>query len=180
MQNAERAIQQVGSTAQLQFYDWEPNVLDPNGPDVPFAGSKSLYDATEFAQKQKPKAEKTDVPPGSDLTPEQADKQNDSSATDRYYLFGPDRYPIGPDGKPLIEGDYDPSTSCKSLLADYEPQSGPPHEVREGHAVPARSSRRSAPAARPPAPRSSRCRAASWSSRARPRRTSPRACTASS
>jgi SecD/SecF fusion protein len=130
--NAARAIQQVGSTAQLQFYDWEPNVLDPNGPDVPFAGSKSLYDATEFAQKQKPKAEKTDVPSGSDLTPEQADKQNDSSATDRYYLFGPDRYPIGPDGKPLVEGDYDPSSSCKSLLADYEPAGGPPKKYAKG------------------------------------------------
>ena len=140
----------MGSTAQLQFYDWEPNVLDPNGPDVPFAGSKSLYDATEFAQKQKPKAEKTDVPPGSDLTPEQADKQNDSSATDRYYLFGPDRYPIGPDGKPLVEGDYDPSPSCKSLLADYEPAGGPPQEVREGHPVPpgARGARVRRPARR--------------------------------
>ena len=29
VKNAERAIQQVGSTAQLQFYDWEPNVLGP-------------------------------------------------------------------------------------------------------------------------------------------------------
>src|ERR671926_257844 len=72
--NAERAIQQVGSTAQLQFYDWEPNVLG-RGPDVPYAGSKALYDAAEFAAKQKPKAEKTDVPPGSNLTPEQADRQ---------------------------------------------------------------------------------------------------------
>src|SRR3954466_11667962 len=25
--NAQRAIQQVGTTAQLQFYDWEPNVI---------------------------------------------------------------------------------------------------------------------------------------------------------
>src|SRR4029079_12106477 len=105
VQNSERAIQQVGSTAQLQFYDWEPNVLG-RGPDVPYAGSKALYDATEVAQKQKPKAEKSDVPPGSDLTPAEADKQNDSSATDRYYLFGPDRYPVGPDGQPSCEGDY--------------------------------------------------------------------------
>src|SRR4051794_32385014 len=131
VQNAERAIQQVGSTAQLQFYDWEPNVLG-RGPDVPFAGSKALYDATEFAQKQKPKAEKSDVPPGSDLTPEQADKQNDSSASDRYYLFGPDRFAIGPDGKPLVEGDYDPSSSCKSLLSDYEPAGGAPQKYAKG------------------------------------------------
>src|SRR5215211_2380024 len=123
--NAERAIQQVGSTAQLQFYDWEPNVLG-RGPDVPYAGSKALYDAAEFASKQKPKAEQTDVPPGSDLTPAEADKQNDSSATPRYYLFGSDRYPIGNDQKPLREGEYEPSSSCKSLLSDYEPAGGEP------------------------------------------------------
>jgi SecD/SecF fusion protein len=127
VQNAERAIQQVGSTAQLQFYDWEPNVLG-RGPDVPYAGSKALFDAAAFASKQKPKAEKTDVPPGSKLTPEQADKQNDSSATARYYLFGPDRYPIGNDKKPLRVGEYEPSANCKSLLADYEPSGGTPHE----------------------------------------------------
>jgi len=125
VQNSERAIQQVGSTAQLQFYDWEPNVLG-RGPDVPYAGSKALYDAAEFASKQKPKAEQTDVPPGSDLTPAEADKQNDSSATPRYYLFGPDHYPIGNDQKPVREGEYEPSSSCKSLLSDYEPAGGAP------------------------------------------------------
>ena len=94
VQNAERAIQQVGSTAQLQFYDWEPNVLG-RGPDVPFAGSKALYDAAEFASKQKPKAEQTDVPEGSNDAGEgrQAERQ---LSDPRYYLFGPDRYPIGP------------------------------------------------------------------------------------
>src|SRR5215211_8426866 len=127
VKNAERAIQQVGSTAQLQFYDWEPNVLG-RGPNVPFAGSKALYDAAEFAAKQKPKAEKTDVPPGSDISPEKADSQNDSSTTPRYYLFGPDRYPVGNDGKPLREGDYESSTSCKSLLSDYVPAGGTPNK----------------------------------------------------
>ena len=69
VQNAQRAIDQVGSTAQLQFYDWEPNVLGDRGPDVPYAGSKALYDAVEVATKQEPKAEQADVPPGSDLSP---------------------------------------------------------------------------------------------------------------
>jgi SecD/SecF fusion protein len=31
VQNAQRAIDQVGTTAQLQFYDWEPNVLGDRG-----------------------------------------------------------------------------------------------------------------------------------------------------
>ncbi len=56
VQNAERAIQQVGTTAQLQFYDWEPNVLG-RGADSPYAGSKALFAAAEAASKEKPKAE---------------------------------------------------------------------------------------------------------------------------
>src|SRR5215217_4042845 len=131
VQNAERAIQQVGSTAQLQFYDWEPNVLG-RGPDVPFAGSKALYDAVDFAAKKQPKAEQTDVPPDSNLTPEQADKQNDSSASARYYLFGPDHYPIGNNQEPLREGEYEPSASCKSLLSDYEPAGGAAPKYAKG------------------------------------------------
>jgi SecD/SecF fusion protein len=127
VQNAERAIQQVGTTAQLQFYDWEANVLGSRGPDNPFAGTKALYDATEFASTQQGKAERSDVPEGSDETPEQADKDN-NTAGDRYYLFGPDRLPIGPDKEPVRTGDYEPSGSCRELLSDYEPDSGPAPE----------------------------------------------------
>jgi SecD/SecF fusion protein len=131
VQNARRAKEQVGSTAQLQFYDWEPNVLGPRGPDAPFAGSKALYEAVKLASTQKGKAEKTDVPPGSNISPEKADKQNDT-AKDRYYLFGPDRLPIGPDKKPLRTGDYTPSGSCKEVLSDYEPKPGPAPKFAKG------------------------------------------------
>jgi SecD/SecF fusion protein len=33
--NAARAEQEVGKTAQLQFYDWEPNVIGPEGQPAP-------------------------------------------------------------------------------------------------------------------------------------------------
>ena len=33
--NARRAEEQVGKTAQLYFYDWEPNVIGPNGKPAP-------------------------------------------------------------------------------------------------------------------------------------------------
>ena len=33
--NAERAEQEVGKTAQLFFYDWEPNVIGPDGKPAP-------------------------------------------------------------------------------------------------------------------------------------------------
>ncbi|WDT92845.1 protein translocase subunit SecD [Thermoleophilum album] len=125
VQNAERAIQQVGTTAQLQFYDWEANVLGGRGPDQPYAGSRALWEAVRVASRQKPRAEPTDVPPegvspavrrrfGGDRRKilEYYDRRNDS-ANARYYLFGPDRR--------LIQG---PDTSCNELLSDYEPRPG--------------------------------------------------------
>ncbi len=39
VQNAERAQNEVGKTAQLQFYDWEPNVIGPTGEPAPTEGS---------------------------------------------------------------------------------------------------------------------------------------------
>lgn len=131
VQNAERAIEQVGTTAQLQFYDWEPNVLGPRGPDRPYVGSAALYDATTLASKEKPKAEASDVPSGSKESEKKADVQNDSAKA-RYYLFGPDKRPIGPDGKPLIKGDYQPSGSCEEVLSDYEPGSPPAKTYAKG------------------------------------------------
>src|SRR5215208_3543766 len=127
VQNAQRAIDQVGSTAQLQFYDWEPNVLGDRGPDAPYAGSKALFEAVDVASEQKPKAEKDDVPPGSDESPQGADRTN-ASTRDQYYLIGPDRLPIGPDKEPLREGDYDPSGNCKDLLSDFDASDGPPNK----------------------------------------------------
>jgi SecD/SecF fusion protein len=57
VQNADRAIERVGDTAQLFFYDWEPNVIaNPNVP--PDRASESpfprLYDAVEFASQGQP------------------------------------------------------------------------------------------------------------------------------
>src|SRR6476620_5149068 len=47
VKNAERAEKQVGTTAQLQFYDWEPNII---GPD-----SKELGDnATDYSAANNP------------------------------------------------------------------------------------------------------------------------------
>src|SRR5918912_4513255 len=60
--DAQRAANQVGSTAQLFFYDWEANILDENcqtNPDTnanteqPVAG---LYTAVKQASKCKPRS----------------------------------------------------------------------------------------------------------------------------
>ena len=53
--NANRAIEQVGTTAQLFFYDWEPNVIaKPGAQDPAEQGFPRLFDAVEFASKQPP------------------------------------------------------------------------------------------------------------------------------
>ena len=92
--NAQRAIDQVGTTAQLYFYDWEPNVIkapgrsggEPgSGPETPF---DDLYDAATVASKQPSSCEQCTIGP-------------------RFYLFG-----RGDDHR-LIAG---PETSKRDLF----------------------------------------------------------------
>ena len=52
----DRAVDVIGTTAQLQFYDWEPNVIpaDPNDPQATEQGFPRLIDAVRLASEQKP------------------------------------------------------------------------------------------------------------------------------
>jgi SecD/SecF fusion protein len=51
--NADRAIAQVGTTAQLYFYDWEPNVIAKKGVNNPTESPfPRLFDAVQFASEQ--------------------------------------------------------------------------------------------------------------------------------
>jgi SecD/SecF fusion protein len=68
--NAQRAADQVGTTAQMYFYDWEPNVLDPdcktnpeevNGGQQPISG---LYNAVKQAAKCPPEIDKNNTTTG--------------------------------------------------------------------------------------------------------------------
>jgi SecD/SecF fusion protein len=55
--NAAHASQEVGQTAQLQLYDWEPNVIpNPAKTNVPRSESSfsRLYDAVKLASQQQP------------------------------------------------------------------------------------------------------------------------------
>ena len=129
--NADRAIAQVGTTAQLQFYDWEPNIYG-QGPDAPYAGRTSLFDAVEIATRAKPTAEANDLPAeGVDDEIEQRfegdrkglrryyEKRNDTHEG-RYYLFGPDKL--------LIAG---PDSNCEELLSDFESVEGPKRKPKQ-------------------------------------------------
>jgi SecD/SecF fusion protein len=56
VQDADRAIAQIGTTAQLYLYDFEPNVIpeDPNDEASVERGYNRLIDAVEAASKQEP------------------------------------------------------------------------------------------------------------------------------
>ena len=138
VKNAARAEAQVGTTAQLQFYDWEPNVIGPDGKELGEKAldyspaenpSPGLLDAVKRAAKAKPLAEANDVPAaGPDdkelraagVNPSDTkavrqfyDKKNDTSGT-KYYLFDHlDKLLAGPE------------TSCKDLLSEYTDKAPP-------------------------------------------------------
>jgi SecD/SecF fusion protein len=77
VKNLADAIQQVGTVAQLAFYDWEPDVIGPDGkpaPDDPTVtggssagqvGSISLYEALQRAVKRPAKVEPNNSREGS-------------------------------------------------------------------------------------------------------------------
>jgi SecD/SecF fusion protein len=66
VQNAQQAIDQIGTTAQLYFYDLEANIVPPDRPGVPKDPANSanpnpsvytfpnLHEAVKFASKRKP------------------------------------------------------------------------------------------------------------------------------
>src|SRR3954452_9632096 len=61
VKDAQRAADQVGTTAQLYFYDWEKNVLDPDGgqpnPDEPNGApnpTNCLFNTAKAEAKCKP------------------------------------------------------------------------------------------------------------------------------
>ncbi|HLB21896.1 MAG TPA: protein translocase subunit SecD [Solirubrobacteraceae bacterium] len=82
--NAERAEQEVGKTAQLFFYDWEPNVIGTDGKPAPTertvtggpnAGASQFglpeYQAVQRAVKRAPELRKTDTTWSKGCTPAQ-------------------------------------------------------------------------------------------------------------
>ena len=113
--NAERAVQQVGQVAQLFFYDWEPNVLGPGCKPAPnssevtggaaagTAGALSQYDAVRRAAQ----------------CPEQNDGNN-TTDRDTYYL-------VNTKTERVVAG---PEDSEADLFADRDQkEAGPDEEV---------------------------------------------------
>ena len=102
--NAANASKQVGETAQMYFYDWEPNVIpNPAKTNVPNGESSfsRLYDAVQIASKQTPEC-----------------FQNKCTTTGpKYYLFNSQTHA-------WIAG---PADSRKDLFSELPGQKQPPN-----------------------------------------------------
>jgi SecD/SecF fusion protein len=111
--NAERAAQQVGSTAQLFFYDWEANILDESCKANPDENASQKSPITGFykAAKQASKC------------PAQNDGNNNAADAPRFYAFDKTSK------QPLNDGQ--PSDSKQAALQDLTPQQRANAEVVE-------------------------------------------------
>jgi SecD/SecF fusion protein len=102
--NAARASEEVGQTAQLQLYDWEPNVI-PNPAKTNVQRSESwfsrLYDAVQLASQQQP-----------------------NCFEDKCTTTGPQYYLFNSQTHAWIAG---PTDTQKDLFAELEGQKQPPN-----------------------------------------------------
>jgi SecD/SecF fusion protein len=71
----------IGSSARLEFYDWEPNLL-PRGEERP-APTRAV--AERIARAQRPRAEAADVPPGGPSPAVRKRLRGDRRAIERLY-----------------------------------------------------------------------------------------------
>jgi SecD/SecF fusion protein len=111
VQNADRAIAQVGDTAQMFFYDWEPNVIpNPNAKNADPAETPfpRIYDAVQLASQQTPEC-----------------------FEDKCTTTGPSYYLFDSQTKQYISG---PEAAKADLFANLD--NPPPQDRREVIAVP--------------------------------------------
>src|SRR5262249_15034012 len=128
--DAQRAAAQVGSTAQLFFYDWEANILDDKCKTDPDLNSQQrqpisgLRTAVEQASKCK------DVGVGKGLDPLADDSpggQSQAAAKPRFYVF--DKRPK----QPLSDGKtFDSEKEALDSLTDAERKNAEVIEVPAG------------------------------------------------
>jgi SecD/SecF fusion protein len=121
--NAARAEAEVGKTAQLYFYDWEPNVIGPAGTPAPTeltvtggprAGSAAYglpeYEAVLRAAKRAPILRKSDTTWAEGCTP----KQLEGCIYGTWYLLEPKH-------EKVLRG---PEENEKNLYSDYKIPAG--------------------------------------------------------
>ncbi len=124
--NAKRAEEEVGKTAQMHFYDWEPNVIGPGGklagpsetgvtggsnPAAPATGI-SEYEAVERAAKRKPELRKNATTWSEGCTP-QLNAAKAGTAANAECIYG-QWYLLDPQTKAVVTG---PATTEAELEA---------------------------------------------------------------
>jgi SecD/SecF fusion protein len=131
VQNAEDAIEQVGETSQLLFYDFEPNVIpqDPNAADAEERPFNRLIDAVRRAQELEPECFEKD---GEPLC---------TSSDGYYYLFDENTLqPIAADGQPVTDGGsgVGPTKVEKDLFLSFDGEQPPGtivEHIPEGYVI---------------------------------------------
>ena len=113
VEDAERAADQVGSTAQLFFYDWEANILDEDCRTDPDENSNNRTAVTGFRNAVE-QASKCDA---------QADGNNNAADAPRFYAFDKETK------QPLNNGA--PSDSREAALEDLSDEERANAEVIE-------------------------------------------------
>ena len=117
VEDAERAAQQVGSTAQLFFYDWEANILDENCQTDPDENANNRQAITGFYNA---------VKQASECDP-QADGNNNAADAPRFYAFNKETKQAYNNGAPS-----DSREAALEDLSDEERANAEVLEVPEG------------------------------------------------
>ena len=113
VEDAERAAAQVGSTAQLFFYDWEANILDEQCRTDPDENSNNRTAITGFYRAVK-QASKCDP---------QSDGNNNAADAPRFYAFDKKTKQALNNGQP--------SESRRAALQDLDPEDRAKAEIVE-------------------------------------------------
>ena len=130
VKDAEAAAQQVGSTAQLFFYDWEANILDEKcktDPDTN-ANSRQPIVGLRAAVEQASKCTSVGIGKGSDpLADDSAGGQSQAALEPRYYVFDKTTK------KPLSDGQtFNSEEEALASLTDKEKANAEVIEVPAG------------------------------------------------
>jgi SecD/SecF fusion protein len=105
VKDAERAANEVGSTAQLFFYDWEGNLLDANCKTNPDVNSNTLAPTIGLFQAVTKASKCTDVGTGESSVPVDLSKDNvpggpsQAAAKPRFYVFNKTSHAAYADGQ---------------------------------------------------------------------------------
>jgi len=135
VKDADRAAKQVGSTAQLYFYDWEANILDEKcktDADTN-AGTRQAINGLRAAVTQASKCTSVGVGKGlNPLDPNSPGGPSDAGAKSRWYVFDKTtKKPFEDNGQPQVQT-YDSKQAAEESLTTAQKANAEYIEVPAG------------------------------------------------